>query len=55
MTIASILVLSGFEAIFVVESDDSNTSIGVVLSQNGRPIAYFSKTLAPQTSNSISI
>ena len=48
MTIAPILALPDFKAIFTVESDACSIGIGVVLSQNGRPISYFKKALAPK-------
>ena len=48
MTTAPILALLDFESTFVVESDPSSTGIGAVLSQQGCPIAYFSKALGPK-------
>lgn len=41
------LALPDYSHEFVVETDASHRGIGVVLMQKGRPIAYFSKVLAP--------
>ena len=48
MVIAPILALADFNTMFVVESNASNVGIGVILSQGGRPIAYFSNTFSPK-------
>ena len=48
IVVASVLALPNFDALFVVKSDASNEGIGVVLTQGGRPLAYFSKALAPK-------
>ncbi|KAF7835867.1 RVP_2 domain-containing protein [Senna tora] len=41
MTQASILVLPNFQKTFVVETNASNIGIGVMLSQDGHPVAFF--------------
>lgn len=43
-----ILRLPHYTKEFTVESDASNTGIGAVLTQEGKPLAYFSKALGPQ-------
>ena len=45
---APVLTLPNFDLTFVVESDASHESIGAVLSQGNKPIAYFSKGLGPK-------
>lgn len=46
LTTAPILVLPNFSETFELHSDASKLGIGAVLSQHGRPIAYFSEKLA---------
>ena len=48
MVNAPVLALPDFNATFVVESDACSTGIRAVLSQKGRPIAFFSKVLSPK-------
>ncbi|XP_076898116.1 uncharacterized protein LOC143551604 [Bidens hawaiensis] len=45
LTTASILVLPNFSQVFELHTDASKVGIGGVLSQGGRPIAYFSEKL----------
>ena len=48
MVTALVLAIPNFDDPFTVESDASSGGISAVLTQNGRPIAYFSKALGPK-------
>lgn len=48
MSTTPVLGLPDYTKEFIVETDASLTGIGVVLMQSNRPIAYFSKVMAPK-------
>lgn len=48
MVSTPVLAFSDFNQPFVVETDACATGVGVVLMQQGHPIAYLSKSLGPQ-------
>nr|KYP39820.1 Retrovirus-related Pol polyprotein from transposon 297 family [Cajanus cajan] len=48
ITFVSVLALPDFNSLFVIKTDASGTAIGVVLSQHGHLIAFFSKHLFPK-------
>ncbi|GKG39708.1 putative mitochondrial protein, partial [Tanacetum coccineum] len=48
MNQALVLALSDFNKTFTIETDALGLGIGVVLQQEGHPIAFLSKTLAPK-------
>ncbi|XP_070054676.1 uncharacterized mitochondrial protein AtMg00860-like [Nicotiana tomentosiformis] len=47
LAIAPVLALPNYSAPFLVETDASGTGIGVVLMQEGHPLDFISKGLAP--------
>lgn len=46
LTSTPVLALPNFEETFEIDTDSCDTEVRVVLSQNGHPIAYFSKSLS---------
>ncbi|KAH0673892.1 hypothetical protein KY290_026126 [Solanum tuberosum] len=46
-----VLAMVDYRKPFLVETDASGKGVGVVLMQQGHPIAYISKSLAPKTSS----
>ena len=48
MSSVLVLALPNFELTFEVESDASNARIGIVLSQIGKSITFYSKALSPK-------
>ncbi|CAH9139323.1 unnamed protein product [Cuscuta epithymum] len=51
MTQLPVLKIPDFNQTFVIESDASGRGVGAVLMQEGRPVAYMSKTLSNRNQN----
>lgn len=49
MTSCPVLALPDFSLLFTIEVDACATGLGAVLMQNGKPLAYLSKTLGPKS------
>ncbi|WVY98895.1 hypothetical protein V8G54_031046 [Vigna mungo] len=52
MSSITVLALPDFDKTFYVQTDASRTTMGAVLTQDNRPIAYFSKVFCPRLSKS---
>ena len=48
MSTPPVLALPDFSQPFILEADASGTGIGAVIMQNGKPIAFLSKSLRPK-------